>query len=309
MRLLLVAFALAACHGSAGPATPTNKVPQPDYSAAAADELAFLAIDADFVIGINMIELRRSQMWHSFKPELDKVMQQFQQQFGSCGQDLPSTLEGITMAIKGRPHGQFAGVMVMHGADMARTLDCSVAGAKKKGSTVVVDRGVTIMSNPSTSRTGVAMMVIGSSTLVMQFDEGANHDTLIRALDAGAPLHSSPVFMKMFQNRERGASLWGMANGNAEMFKTFATAGMRPTGIDGTVIVTDRLAIKLRMSMPSPAEATQVKAEFDKLKGQVANFVDRFDATTLGALVSIDIEMTEGQLRGLMAMLGGVMGP
>ena len=303
MRFLLAALALVACHRAPTSTAPTNKAPTPDYQATATDELAFLAIDADMVVGINFIELRKSQMWASFKPQIDGMMKQLDQQFGSCGTDLPQTLEGVTLAVKLVDSNRIDGIIVMHGAEVAKAVDCGIADVRKQGGQVTVDRGVTITQSKGTN-TKAGMMVIGGSTVVMQLHPQASHDTLVGVLDKGVPLRQSAAFMKMYNRRERGAAVWGMANGNASLFEEFGN--LRPRGLDGTMIVTDRLKVAMRVAMTNPGDAAQVQRELDKVKPQLAAFVDRFDAQTAGEMVNIDVEMTEGQIRGLFAMLRGV---
>src|SRR5262245_38806189 len=148
MRFLLVALALAACHRAPTAAAPTNKAPEPDYRSAAADELAFLANDADIVVGLDFVALRNSHMWSAFKPQLEAFTKKFQVLGGACASyDFTATLERMTMAVKLRGGDRFSGSIVMHGGDMNRALECSVAEIRKKGGTVTVDRGATVTTN------------------------------------------------------------------------------------------------------------------------------------------------------------------
>lgn len=313
MRYVLVALAavscLGACRRAPGPTTPANQAPAASYQAAADDELGFLAVDADFVLGLNMAQLRGSQLWHAFEPQIDALTRKFQDVSPECSADFTKQLERVTIAIKVRDRDKFSGVVVMRGGDMKTALACSVAEVKKKGGTATVDRGVTITNNPTMPGVTGAAMIVGGSTMVMQFDQGAGHDTLRAILDSGAPLRKSSVFMRMFDRRERGASLWGMANGNSPAFRQLAQSGMAFKAVDGTVVVTDRVTLAVRMTMGSPSEAAQMDAEFQKLKGPAGGFVERFESRTNNEMVLLDVAVTEPQLRNMLSMLGGVMGP
>jgi hypothetical protein len=310
MRLVFVALAVCACHRAPGPATtaPANKAPEADYRSAAADELAFLPIDADFVIGLDFATLRNSRMWATFKPQIDELARRVPELGGACGADMMSSIERISMALKMLPQDKVSGIVVMRGGDMNRAVDCNVKEVRDKGGTVTVDRGTTITTNPTLPGMLGASTVIGGSTMVMQIDQHASHDTLASALASGAPLRQSQAFMKMFNRRERGAALWGMANGNSPAFDAFG-GSMRPRGIDGTIVVTDRMAIKLRLTMRDPNEAAQLQAEVDKLKGPASAYVERFEAQVQGEVVVIDVVVTDAQLRALWKMVGGAMGP
>ena len=312
MRYLLVAaLALSACHRAPGPgsANPTNKAPEADYRGAAADELGFLPIDSDFVIGFDLVALRNSRMWAAFKPQIEAATRKIPELSGACGVDFIASIERVTLALKVIGEDEFAGVFVVHGRDMNRALQCTVTEAKKKGGTATVDRGVTITTDPKQPGMRAASMVIASSTLVIQIDKTVSRDTLVKLLDAGAPLRQSQVFMRMFERRERGASLWGMANGNSKAFAELARSGFRPKSMDGTIVVNDKMVVALRMAMQTATEAAQLQAEVDKLKGPAGSYVERFDSRVDGDVVGIDVAVTEAQLRALVGMVGGMMGP
>src|SRR5262245_48765971 len=150
MRLFLVVLALAACHHAAGPSTstPTNKAPEPDYRTPYGDELAFLPVDSDFVIGFDFATLRNSPMWALFKPQIDAIAHKVPKVGGACGAAI-LTFERVTMALKMQARDQLSGVVVMQGGDMNRALECTVSEARKKGETVTVDRGATITTSPA----------------------------------------------------------------------------------------------------------------------------------------------------------------
>jgi hypothetical protein len=309
MRFVLLALAVVACHRSApAPTTPANKAPAPSYAATADDELGFLSADADIVFGVNMAELRRSQLWHAFEPQLIAFAQRVAKYGNGCD-DVMKTFERFSIAIKILGQNRFRGVIVMRSSDIIRAIECSVAETKRKGGTVTVDRGVTITTDPSSPGMVGAMTPVGTSTLVMQIDEAANYDTLMAVLESGAPLRKSPAFMTLFGRRERGAAVWGMMNGNSSAFDQMAATGFRPRSIDGTIVTTDKLVAAVRMTMASPDEAARIASEVDKVKGPASTMLERFESHTEGPMVVLDVAITEPQIRALVGMLGLGNGP
>jgi hypothetical protein len=310
MRYVLVALvAIAGCKSAAAPApAPANKVATPDYQMTAADELGFLAVDADLVIGLDLVAVRRSQLWRAFEPQIDALMRQAEQAFGAGCSELMAKMERMTMALKVRSREDISGVFVMRGGDMNAVLDCSAKNASRSGKTATLDRGVLVLAKPD-KPFGSASRAINASTLVGHLDQNPSHDSLAAVLATGVPLRSSKTFMSMYERREPGAALWGIANGNAPIFAGMASSGMRPRAIDGTLVVTDKLTLTFRMTMPGVAEAANVVSEVDKLKAMVTQYIERLDATNTGPVAQVEVVITEAQLRALVAMLGGLTGP
>ncbi|HEY5924975.1 MAG TPA: hypothetical protein VIV11_25010 [Kofleriaceae bacterium] len=312
MRFVLVALAvlaLAACQRAPAPATtPANQVPAPDYRTTADDELGFLPADADLVVGFNARTLMQSQLWHAFEPQVAALWRQVQQQYGgaSCSDDLLKKAERVTMAVKLVDRTKMKGVIVMRGADMPHLIECSTTDVKKRGGTVTVDRGVTITTSPSAPGSASAMTLVGPNTLVTHIDASANHDSLTSVLASGTPLRNSQAFMKLYERRERGSSVWGMANGSSSMFDSLASSGMRPKSVDGTIVVTNRLVLAVRLTMGAPVEADAVAAEINKVKPMAGAYVTRLDAGVQGAVVEIQVELNENQIRSLAGMLGAI---
>jgi hypothetical protein len=311
MRLLLLALAVVACHRSAPePATPANKAAAPDYRATADDVLGFLPADSEVVIGIDLVAARSSALWHQFAAQIDALAKEGLSEVGAiCGADPLKTVERITFGFKLSRTEQVEGVFVIRGIDPTKALDCAVKHAEKEGRAPKVDRGVLTEVAPKRGNLRAATTIVGS-TLVMQIGPVASYDTMQKVLASGAPLRkSSPIFMQLFDRREHGAALWGMANGNAPMFDELAQTGMRPKSIDGTLRVTDRFVVAARATMGSPGDATRLSGELDQVKGPASAMLERFDTRVTESTVGIDVSITEPQLRALIGTLGGAMGP
>jgi hypothetical protein len=309
MRYVLFALALCACHRAPTGTTPANRAPAPDYRATADDELGFLPVGADMVIGINAVAMRQSALWHTFEPQIRQMAAELEKLGGSCGSQNPiDTVERATLAITMMPDKSMHGVIVVRGIDTSKMLDCTVTESKKAGGNATIDRGVVIVSYPNRPGLQMAATAVGPSTAVMQLETAVSYDTMQKVLASGSPLRGSPSFMALYQRREPGASLWGMANGNAPMFNEMAQMGMRPKSIDGTIVLTDKIAVAMRLALDSPAAAAKVGGELDKVKGPASQFVEKFDSRVEGSLVAMNVVVTEAQMRALIGMLGGAIG-
>lgn len=310
MRFLLVALAAVGCYRAPTAAPPANKAAAPDYQRTAADELAFLPSDADFILGFDNTALRKSQLWRAFEPQIDAFMRKVQEQYGSgCGDAFTKQIERVTVAMKIHDDKKFSGVFVVRGPDAARALECSASDTKSKGGTVTIDRGVTLTTRPTVPGIIGASQAIGPTTLVMELGPAASRDSLAAVLATGVPLRASPAFMKLYEHREPGALLWGMANGNASVFAQMASSGLRPRSVDGTIVATDRLVITVRLTMAGPAEAANIASEIDKVKPMAGAYVERLDVRVADATAEIEVAVTEAQIRSMIGMLGGLANP
>jgi hypothetical protein len=314
MRYVLVALALVgglgACRRAPVAGPPANKVQAPDYRATADDELGFLPVDAEIVAGIDIMSLRRSQLWQKFEPmfvsALGNELTRFRE---ACGFDPIKTIERITIAVKERGPNQYTGVIVIRGVDTSHVRECLAQEVTKSGGKATNDRGVVLVTQASSPGETMAVGVVGASTMVMQMDAVTTYDSLTAVLNAGAPLRKSAAFMALQARREAGAAVWFMANGNSKAFDEMKQLGMAPKSMDGTLTVTDRFTGVLRMTMGNPSDASRMQAELDKIKAPVATMVEKFEARANGDTVSVLAVITEQQLRNMLQMFRGMMGP
>lgn len=304
MRLALLVLAVLGCHHAPPPAPPANQAPAPDFTATANDVLGFLPAETDLVLGVDMAALRHSAMWQQFQPQVQAIGQEFAKLGGQCGPNPIDTLERFAMAVKVQNDGAVQGVIVARGVDTTRVLDCIVAQSNKNGGTAKLDRGVAVVTYPDRPNVQMAAATVGPSTLVVQLDATANADTIAAVLASGTPLRKSTSFMTLFQRREPGAAVWGMANGNAPMFEQLAQMNMRPRSLDGTLSVTDRFTFAVRMTMATPEDAAHIVSELDQIKGPASSMVERFETRADGPTAVVTVAITVPQLRTLLGMLG-----
>lgn len=310
MRYVLVALAaVSGCHRAPGPVTPANQAAAPNYAATADDELGFLPVDAEIVAGIDLMSLRRSQLWQKFEPMFISALGPDLEKFRTaCGFDPVKTIERVTIAVKERGPSQYTGVVVIRGVDTSHVRECLASEVQKSGGKATTDRGVVLVTQPSEPNMTMAVGVVGASTMVVQLDAVTNYDTLTAVLAGGAPLRKSSAFMTLQTRREPGASMWFMANGNSKAFDQMRSMGFAPKSLDGTLTVTEKFSGVLRMTLGNPSEAARMQAEFDKVKGMIAPMVEKFETRVSGDVVAIEGVITEQQLRSMLQMLGGAMG-
>lgn len=301
MRLIAIAL-LAACH-SAPSGTPSNRAGEPDLKATAADELGFLPGDAELVGGLDFVQLRGSDLWKKFEPQIRQQLDaQIAQFSGGCKLDV-GTLERVTFGLSFPAPNHANGVIVVRGPDSAKAIEC----AKTNKATPVTDDGGVLVTKPAQMADMVATTAVDPKTVVIQIGATVNRDTMKHVTAAGIPLRGSQAFMALYGRREHGASMWGMANGSSKLFDATAGMGFRPTSVDGTLTVADRFTIAMRGTFASAADAGKLANELNQVAGMARAMVDKLAVAANGTMVTADVVVTEAQLRRLMSMAGGMM--
>jgi len=294
---------LAACH-SASSGTPSNRAGEPDLKATIADELGFLPGDAELVGGLDFVQLRGTDLWKKFEPQIRAQLDaQIAQFAGGCKLDVGGTVERITFGLSFPAPNRVTGVLVVRGVDSAKAVEC----AKANKTTPVTDDGGVLVTKPAQMQDMVATVAVDAKTVVMQIGATANRETMRHVTTSGTPLRGSQAFMGLYGRRERGATLWGMANGSSKIFDGAANAGFRPTSVDGTLTVADRFTLAARGTFASADEAGKLAKELNQVAGMARAMVDKLAVNTNGTMVTADVVITEAQLRRLMSMAGGMM--
>jgi hypothetical protein len=303
MRWLLLC-ALVACRSSS-PSSPSNRA-EPDYKAIAADELGFLPAASEIVVGIDFVQLKGSALWQKFQPLLLAQIPMIDTYRKSCGFDPVQTIERITFAGNMAGANRFVGIVVVRGVDSARGIECINKNAQQIG-TVKDDGGVLVVKQKNMIDP-MAVMAVDPMTVVIQVDANVNAGTQCAFERAGAPLRSSPVFMNLYERREKGASAWAMANGNSKLFEPVAGMGVKPKSADGTLTITDKFTTTIRATFNTPDEAKKLADDINKTAGMAKRFVEKLNVRADGPTVIIDGAVTEAQLRTIMSMAGGMLG-
>jgi hypothetical protein len=297
----LVSCGGGSASGSGASNVPSNKVEAAGLAAAADDVLGFLPVDSEIVLGIDAVTLRKSQLWATFESQLvglfASTLESMRQQ---CGFDPLSSLERVTIGGRIDANERFSGVMVFRGIAGERTLDC-IAQANPDAK---IRRGKGSVTISRAGNDDVIATMVGAATLVAHFAPGANEASVQTVVAAGTPLRSSPTFMSLFERREPSAALWVMVNGNSPVLAPLVQAGGRPRAVDGTLTVSDRFTVAIRVAYGTAAEADQIVQSVTPLLGTVRALLDRVDVRADTSTVHIQVVATEAQVRTLAGMLG-----
>ena len=303
MRSVLVVLAIAGCYKDkpAVAPPPANKV-ESSPSVGSDDLLAYLPVESEIIIGVDLLELRGAALYRSFEDEMSSGLGAKLAEARQCGVDPMGGLERLTVGGKLSGNSDdFEGVVVVRGVDASLALPCIAKKAAADG-TVTNEGGVVTVTKPD-HQDAVATSA-GARTLVMQFGPGVNKASIANAMSKGSPLRTSPAFMALFQRRERHAAIWGMVNGNAKFMAQVRASGVSPKSLDGTLRVTDQLVAALRVSFPTPADADQFVQTMAQVQGMAKPMLERLDVRADGPVVHVDATATEGQLRAITSMLG-----
>jgi hypothetical protein len=307
MRSALVVLAIAGCYRDKPVAEPppANKVETP--RPVADDVLAYLPVDAELVMGVEMGVLRGGQLYRTFEKQALDALGTKLQKMQMCGIDPTTTLSRVTVA--GTLTGgddDFQGVVVFKGVDTARALPCIASQGATNG-TVQRDGDIIVVARSGND--DFAAAAVDAGTLVLKIGAEMNRASMTQTLSMGAPLRTSPAFMKLFNRREPHVAVWGMVNGNARFMQPVIAAGVKPKSVDGTVRATDELTIAMRVTLGAAADADDLVQKMGQVQGVAKPMLSRFDVRAEGAVVHMDVAATEAQLRALAGMLGGGFGP
>lgn len=303
MRSVLVVLAIAGCYKDKPAVTPppANKADR-SPSVGSDDVLAYLPVDSEIILGIDLLELRGSALYGSFEDELSSSLGAKLAEARQCGVDPMRGLERLTAG--GKLTGDsddFLGVVVVRGVDVSLALPCIAKKAAANG-VVTNENGVVTVTKPD-HQDAVATSA-GARTLVIQFGPGVNKASIANVKSKGAPLRTSPAFMALFQRREPNAAVWGMVNGNAKFMAQVRATGVNPRSLDGTLRITDQLVAALRVSFSTPGDADQFVQTMAQVQGIATPMLERFDVRADGPVVHVDATATEGQVRAIASLLG-----
>ena len=291
---VLAACVAASCFHDAGE-SPWNH----DSSGSSDDALAYLPVDADFVVGVDLGSIRASSLWSHFEAVYTRVAKdELAMVRSSCGFDPMKTVTRVTVGLNWPGKGDLTGVVVVRGVDPTHMLACLADEFGKHGETVT-DRG-TVIIDPKSDSKRTAWTIVGH-TLVGQIGRNVGHDTLATKIANGSPLRTSPTFLAMFDHLEHGASMWGIVRGTSEAVDMFDDEGVRPRTVDGTIAITDRVTVAARFKMADPAAALKLTGLMTKDLAEAKEFLARHDAVANGETIKVDLAVTSQQLAAMIA--------
>ena len=295
-RKAALLLALVACGSSAPPPALSNKAPAPSYGAALEDWLGFLPVDSEIVVGIDGSQIRKTAVWSQLAPRIEKGMgQDLEELRAACGFDPFQTVERVSIGLRAIERDKLVGVIVVHGVG-AGAMGC-VRTHFGKGGTVTDDKGVLVMDTPPDMRS--AWTVIGS-TLIVELDPQAGHDSMQVVLASGSPLRGSKAFMDLYGGLPKGASIWGVVNGRSKMLDELGT--MRPRNTKGTITLSDRIVIDGDAVFEAADVAQQVEALVKATFAQVHQWIESGDTRIAGSTLFVKAVVGPVQLQQILQM-------
>jgi hypothetical protein len=300
---LALALGSAAC-SHAAPAPPSNKLTPAAESRAVSDVLGFLPLDADIVLGVDIQALRKTALWTEYQPQLTQAIgPQLAIVQRRCGFDPIQSIESVTLAAYIKETS--SPVVVVRGLERDRTIAC-LESKVIPDTTVANDRGVISLADKSGPSSLVAFA--DQATLVVQSGKQSTPDGVRAVLRSGAPLRGSAAFVSMYDQLERGATLWMVINGRSGVFDALGSAAAHPRAVYGTVHLTSGVAAKFHIRMATAGEASQFATMAQAQTQQAAAMFDRLEVVGEGDVVTITAEMSLAKLRTAVSLFLPIFG-
>lgn len=282
------------------------------------DDLALIPRDSEVVVGINLSQIQQSALWKKFiEPQLltGDALGKINEFKTKCGIDPMSIVKSISIGVKDVSGGKPQGVVVVHGMDKSKAMSCldSMKDEIAKGGTELTrDGDVALFKNTRTGQQ-IAMQYINDSTALAVFGEQVTAASVKAAQSNSQTLKSSQPFLDMYGKISTGDSLWFLLSGR--VLDKGAALGVKPSGVFGSLNVSDSLTLDLRIRLASPEEAAKLTTLGQSQAKQAAKMFDKLDITSDGPEVKLAIGLSSQklealveQLKGLASMFGGGMG-
>ena len=262
-------------------------------------------MDSELVLAIDAKQLGSSGLWREYWPRFEsKVAAGLSQLSPGCGLDVWRATDSIAIAIKQLGAESPSGVVVVHGPDVARVLDCAAA-TKAEGAVVTRDHDIVMTKTPTTT---VAAKIVGGNTLVLEVGPNTAAASLTEVLVGGAPLRQSPTFSAYLGKLDAHPSLWAIVNGNSKIAQQLSAVGAHPRAIYGALTATDSIAFGLHLELSNADEATQLGGMLKPQLTQVATMFEKLDVSNAGAVLSVDGSLTSAQIANLLSLVNGAIG-
>ncbi|HEY0477458.1 MAG TPA: hypothetical protein VGD37_08025 [Kofleriaceae bacterium] len=305
---------LAACKkdDKSSPAPGGDKTAETSAQGGAAtgDDLSYLPVDSELVLGMNVSQLRQSSLWKQFvEPKLmtGETQQKLAEFKAKCGgYDMMNAVRSASLGLKNLTTAPPTGVVVVHGLDKTKTLDCI---EKNKGEIVneggeVKREGDVLLLKDKRGQTS-ALSFLNDSTLLVGLGDNATAAGMKAVAAGGSTLKSSPKFLEMYKKVNTGDSLWLLVNGR---LLDKAPMGMKARAVFGSINVTSGLGVDLRVQFESPDQATQAAGMLNGQAKQAQAYVDKAEFTSDGAELHASVMMSQQKLQALISQLGGLLG-
>jgi hypothetical protein len=299
--LIASTFVLVACEaGTKPPASDTPSAVAPGLDVT--DPLALVPGDSDLVMRIDFAALRKSPLWGTYEKDL---LEFIAPSFPGCGYNPLAELSTVTLGI---PMGSELGVFVFRGLDRDKTLHCLRTSKLDTKTTPTFDGDFVMLTNKSGNQNIIKF--VDAKTMVMQGSKRPTKETLTRALAIGAPLRKDAAFVAAEKTLAPGAAFAMMSRPGSKAFAEGMRAklGVPTRGFTATVHITDVVAVRAAIAMEKPEDAASVLANVKAQTEELKPYVDRYDVSAQGSTVTVDIALTEAQIKVFTDMAKALMG-
>ncbi|MBA3501851.1 MAG: hypothetical protein M4D80_23145 [Myxococcota bacterium] len=307
MRKLAVLALIAGCYtGKAPPAPVTAPVEAVSrHARTAADPLGFLPIDADLVMSLDTVSLRRTALWNRIEPTLmTKAGPTLEQFKAACGFDPVPQIEHVTVGLKHVSTVQREGVIVVGGLARSQLMGCMTRAIRQTPTLARIERNVVLLT-AAPGEKPVAFAFADARTLVILAGEkAATAQGLRDILDAGAPLRSSEMFMEMFGRLDVRRHAWFFVNESSKLFDSIGSLGVHPRAVFGGIDMPAGATAKLYVRMPNAGEASTLVTMLKSQLAAVQSLVEKFEVEAEDVDVVVDIVLTEDQMMLGASLLG-----
>jgi hypothetical protein len=294
----------AACDAGEKPAPPTTEAkPGPKVIRDQLTEpLMYLPVDSDLVIKLDVKALRTAKLWPTYR---NLVAKWLTPGFAGCHYDPLSELSSVTIAL---PLKSEVAVAIARGIDRDKTLACLRAPKPSADGTATFDGDFVTLT--TTAGPMYLMTFADAHTLVVQSSKYATKQSLTQVVQSGAPLAQDKLFTTAWhaatQTLQPGAAFVVSRPGSSELAAKWSTMGAHLEHLSAVMRVSDRLDVRLQMDVATAEEATRFAATMQSQLKSTKQFFDRGEATAQGKTITVDMGMTEAQLKTMATMVAGM---
>ena len=313
---LMTSLPMAGCSKDKkeGEAAGEEGAAKAESAQAAAGKFAYLPADTNFVIGINLSQIRSSKL---FKDMLEPLIAQqagedYEQVKTSCGFDPAEQIESIVV---GGVAGQDDRVAVsVKGMNAAQLEKCGKGLAEVQGETIEITHEGKLTKVVADGQT-TWMGWMDDATMVTT---GPNK-ALVEALVGGKEgLSGNQPMMDLTGKVDTGAALWMIYNEQAGAPSPMAGAPVQVKAAHVSVSLAEGLGIDATLRQGSPEEAQKTVADFtgqlESLKeSPYGKYVSKLELKASESDVVAKLKMNDAELQEMLndpsvKMLGSMFG-
>lgn len=281
-----------------------------DKASGAGGDLALLPGDSQVVIGVNLGQIQQSALWKQFvEPKLasGKGQHMVDEFKTKCGADPLKMVSSITVGAKELSGDTPSFVLVGHGVDKAKVLDCldkNKAEITKDGSEMTRDGDVVLFKDKH-GEPGALTFTNDSTAVLVVGSNGTAAGVKAVVGGGGSSLKSSAPFLDMYKKVKTSDSIWGLGSGTV---MDGLPVEPKPTAAYGSFNLTDGLALDLRFRFPKPEDATQAAAMANAESKQATQFVDKAEVSADGNELHASVTISSQKLAQLVPLASMFMG-